>query len=137
MNGSNTIAEGRRKPLYLCPVWLRKLQSIIGFDIIERYEKLVEVIEDMENPRFDNLLSWYKQRLKPLYKRAKEELWNLPYKSERDPKPVPQKIVKTVVKKKKPGKPGLMEEGFKKENKDTKGLTAIQKLILEKKNKKK
>ena len=137
MNGSNTIAEGRRKPLYLWPVCLRKLQSVIGFDIIERYEKLVEVINEIENPRFDDLFNWYKQRLAPLYLKAKSEFWRLPYRIEKEPKPVPQKVVKTVVKNKKPGKPGLMEEGVKKENKETRGMTAIQKLIWEKQHKKK
>ena len=34
MNGSATFDEGIRKPMYLCPVCLRNLQSMIGFDII-------------------------------------------------------------------------------------------------------
>ena len=115
---------------------LRKLQSVIGFDIIERYEKIIEAIEELENPFFDTTLEWYKNRLKQVKKRAKDAGCSKPYtvKLEERPKPKP-KVVRTVVKKKKPGKPGLMEEGTKKAQ-EPKGMTAIQRLIWEKKNKK-
>lgn len=41
MNGSNGPHESNSKPIYECPICLRKLQSNLQFDILERY-KLVE-----------------------------------------------------------------------------------------------
>jgi len=40
MNGSNHLRESDRRPLHLCPVCLRKLQFIVGFDVEKRYEAL-------------------------------------------------------------------------------------------------
>jgi len=42
INGSNNLRESDRRPLRLCPVCLRKLQSSIGFDVVKRYEALVK-----------------------------------------------------------------------------------------------
>ncbi|CAI2371732.1 unnamed protein product [Moneuplotes crassus] len=138
MNGSNTIIEGKRKPMYLCPVCLRKMQSVIGFDIIERYQKIVEVIEELENPFFEDTLAWYKERLEQVENRAFKEGAYKPYRIVHPEVPLPmKKVVRTVVKKKKPARPGLMpKEEVKKSNTKGKKLTAIQRLIMEKKNKK-
>jgi len=43
MNGSNHLAESDARPLHLCPVDLRKLQWSIGFDVAERYRRLLEL----------------------------------------------------------------------------------------------
>jgi archaemetzincin len=40
MNGSNHLEESDAKPVYVCPVCLRKLQHSIGFDVALRYEAL-------------------------------------------------------------------------------------------------
>jgi archaemetzincin len=40
MNGSSSLAESDRRPLHLCPVDLRKLQWLLGFDFEERYRRL-------------------------------------------------------------------------------------------------
>ena len=40
MNGSNHLQESDSRPLSLCPVCLRKLQSSIGFDVAARYNRL-------------------------------------------------------------------------------------------------
>lgn len=40
MNGSNHLKESDSRPLYLCPVCLRKLQASIGFDVLKRYKDL-------------------------------------------------------------------------------------------------
>ena len=40
MNGSNDIHESDAQPIYLCPVCLRKLQHVLGFNLHERYKKL-------------------------------------------------------------------------------------------------
>lgn len=45
MNGSNSLAESDSKPLHLCPVCLRKLQSSVWFDIVPRYKSQRDVYE--------------------------------------------------------------------------------------------
>ncbi|XP_007421676.2 archaemetzincin-2 isoform X1 [Python bivittatus] len=49
MQGSNHLEESDRRPLDLCPVCLRKLQSVLGFSILERYKALQRWIEDETN----------------------------------------------------------------------------------------
>jgi len=113
---------------------LRKLQSVIGFDIIERYEKIIEAIEDFENPYFDTTLEWYQDRLRSLKSIAKAELAVIPIRTKLDEAPLPKKkVVRTVVKRKVP-RPGLMPKEEKKKA-PSKKMTAIQRLIWEKKNK--
>ncbi len=41
MNGSNHLAESDGRPLHLCPVDLRKLQYLVGFDFVARYRGLM------------------------------------------------------------------------------------------------
>ena len=43
MNGSNHLVESDRRPLHLCPVCLRKLQSSIGFEVLKHYTELERV----------------------------------------------------------------------------------------------
>ncbi|MGH9158888.1 MAG: archaemetzincin [Vicinamibacteraceae bacterium] len=47
MNGSNSLAESDGRPLHLCPVDLRKLQWLLGFDIVERYRHLLAFWRDV------------------------------------------------------------------------------------------
>lgn len=42
MNGSNHLDESDARPLHLCPVDLRKLYWSIGFNVIRRYERILE-----------------------------------------------------------------------------------------------
>ncbi|XP_058026395.1 archaemetzincin-2 isoform X1 [Ahaetulla prasina] len=49
MQGSNHLEESDRRPLDLCPICLRKLQSVLGFSILERYKALQRWIEDKTN----------------------------------------------------------------------------------------
>jgi len=42
MNGSNHLAESDARPIHMCPVDLRKLQESIGFDVVERYRRLLQ-----------------------------------------------------------------------------------------------
>ncbi|XP_061160559.1 arylsulfatase G-like isoform X1 [Syngnathus typhle] len=49
MQGSNHLEESDRRPLELCPICLRKLQTSAGFNIAERYEALLHWME--EEPR--------------------------------------------------------------------------------------
>jgi archaemetzincin len=41
MNGSADLAESDRRPLHLCPVDLHKLQYALGFNVVERYRRLL------------------------------------------------------------------------------------------------
>lgn len=42
MNGSNNLEETDRSPLHPCPLCLRKLHEIVGFDLAERERRLGE-----------------------------------------------------------------------------------------------
>jgi archaemetzincin len=46
MNGSNHLGELDARPMHLCPVCLRKLQWSVGFDVAERYARLLEVSKE-------------------------------------------------------------------------------------------
>jgi len=63
MNGSGHLEEDFRQPIHLCPVDLRKLQSLVGFNVLERYEKLLKFYgkHDM-NEEFD----WTKRRIEDI-----------------------------------------------------------------------
>ncbi len=45
MNGSNHLNEFDSRPAHLCPVDLRKLQWSVGFDVRERYRRLLAFYE--------------------------------------------------------------------------------------------
>ena len=45
MNGSGHLAEDFRQPMQLCPVDLRKLFTLVGFDITERYKSLQQFFQ--------------------------------------------------------------------------------------------
>jgi archaemetzincin len=63
MNGSNHLAESDRRPLHLCPVCLRKLQSSIGFDVLERYSAMERVARANG---FADEADWLSRRIKTL-----------------------------------------------------------------------
>ncbi len=42
LNGSNSLEESDRQPMHLCPVCLRKLHVMLGFDPAQRYGELRE-----------------------------------------------------------------------------------------------
>ena len=48
MNGSNSLPESDRRPLFLCPVCLRKAEWNLKFDRLSRYRKLKVFFEDCE-----------------------------------------------------------------------------------------
>ena len=60
MNGSNHLVESDARPLHLCPVDLRKLQWSIGFDVAERYRRLLEV---ETRAGFSDETAWLERRL--------------------------------------------------------------------------
>lgn len=63
VNGSNSMQEADFRPMHECPVCLRKLQRSIGFDPIERYEKLAGFCEKVG---FNDETGWLRSRLKTL-----------------------------------------------------------------------
>jgi len=60
MNGSNHLAESDRRPLHLCPVDLRKLQWVLGFDVTERYRRLLAF---WRQAGVDDEAAWIQRRL--------------------------------------------------------------------------
>ena len=63
MNGSNHLHESDAKPLHLCPVCLRKLHFSIGFDVVERYRRLLAFYHDFG---FGQEAGWVSERLKTI-----------------------------------------------------------------------
>ena len=60
MNGSNHLQESDSRPLHLCPVCLRKLQFSIGFDVVNRYERLLRFYQEVG---FQDETRWMVKRL--------------------------------------------------------------------------
>jgi len=63
MNGSNHLQESDSRPLSLCPVCLRKLQSSIQFDVAARYQCLKQFYS---NVGFIYEQDWVARRLKKI-----------------------------------------------------------------------
>ncbi|MCX6550888.1 MAG: archaemetzincin [Acidobacteria bacterium] len=61
MNGSATMEESDRRPLHLCPIDLRKLQWALGFNVVERYQRLVRFWSETG---FDDEEMWAIHRLR-------------------------------------------------------------------------
>ena len=61
MNGSNHLAESDARPLHLCPVDLRKLQWSVGFDVVERYRRLLDF---HRRAGFEDEAQWLERRLR-------------------------------------------------------------------------
>jgi archaemetzincin len=61
MNGSNHLAESDARPLHLCPVDLRKLQWSIGFEVVERYRRLLDFDRQAG---FEDDAHWLDKRLR-------------------------------------------------------------------------
>lgn len=77
LNGSNHLKESDSRPLQFCPVCLRKLQYSIGFDVVNRYNKLFHFYK---NNGFDDEARWIQKRLEHISGRekAKETLRQKP-----------------------------------------------------------
>eukprot|EP00698_Gefionella_okellyi_P003052 TRINITY_DN12872_c0_g1_i1.p3 TRINITY_DN12872_c0_g1~~TRINITY_DN12872_c0_g1_i1.p3 ORF type:complete len:122 (+),score=33.82 TRINITY_DN12872_c0_g1_i1:808-1173(+) len=60
MNGSGHLAEDFSQPMHLCPVDLRKLQTLTGFDVLTRYRDLMKLYSEMNVPEE---VEWTKKRL--------------------------------------------------------------------------
>ncbi len=63
MKGSNHLQESDSRPQFLCPVCLRKLHSIIGFDIVLRYERMLKFYR---REGFGREAQWIANRLRKI-----------------------------------------------------------------------
>ena len=63
MNGSGHLTEDFRQPMHLCPVDLHKLHTLVGFDVVKRYEDLLEFFH---SGGFEEEERWVARRLKYL-----------------------------------------------------------------------
>jgi archaemetzincin len=70
MNGSNHLQESDSRPLSLCPVCLRKLQSSIRFDVAARYHSLEQFYSKVG---FVFEQDWVSRRLKKIEGSAHEQ----------------------------------------------------------------
>lgn len=61
VNGSNSLEESDAQPLHLCPVCLRKLQSSVGFDVVDRDAALLKEYRRLE---MKDETEWLERRLK-------------------------------------------------------------------------
>ena len=61
MNGSNHLEESDSQPLFLCPVCLRKLQHVTGFEATARYRKL---LDHYRKNGLEEEAAWIDRRLK-------------------------------------------------------------------------
>ena len=66
MNGSGHLTEDFRQPMFLCPVDLHKLQTLCGFDVIERYRKMAVFFEKHGIKEVE----WIRERLRYIQEQA-------------------------------------------------------------------
>jgi archaemetzincin len=60
LNGSNSMRETDEQPMHLCPMCLRKLQSSAQFDVVKRYETLLEF---SNQAKWTDESAWLKNRI--------------------------------------------------------------------------
>lgn len=61
MCGADSLRESDQYPIHLCPVDLHKLQYVLKFDIMERYQKLLEFYKEVKG--FDDEVQWIIKRI--------------------------------------------------------------------------
>ena len=61
MNGSNHLQESDARPMFFCPVCLRKIHHSVGFDVVDRYRRLLLFYEQIG---FTDEAGWLRKRLK-------------------------------------------------------------------------
>ena len=62
MNGSNSLEEQIKRPIIECPICLRKLYEVIGFEPIERYKKMRDICKSFGG-YFEDTFNWYNNRI--------------------------------------------------------------------------
>jgi archaemetzincin len=61
MNGSNHLQESDARPMFFCPVCLRKIHHSVGFDVVDRYRRILLFYE---KSGFTDETRWLQKRLK-------------------------------------------------------------------------
>ena len=64
MNGSNHDEESATRPMHFCIVCLRKMQSNIKFDILERYHRIREFFYSQKDERLNKEISFLETAIK-------------------------------------------------------------------------
>ena len=70
MCGSNSLDESDRRPIFLCPVCLHKLEWNLGFDRLERYRRLKAFFEDCE---FEEEAAFCERRIDELVEKTQAD----------------------------------------------------------------
>jgi predicted Zn-dependent protease len=73
MNGAYEATEEDRKPMILCPICLRKLQLVLKFDIVDRYSRMKEYLDNHENQYTSETSIWLGNRLENIGRSLKEK----------------------------------------------------------------
>lgn len=60
MNGSNTLEENDKKPIFMCPVCIRKLQHNIKFEFYDRLKALKNASQEIGG-EFEEAAKWYEE----------------------------------------------------------------------------
>lgn len=63
MNGSGHLSEDFRQPMFLCPVDLNKLETLCGFDVVDRYRNMYKFFE---KHKLEEEKQWIERRLKEI-----------------------------------------------------------------------
>ena len=62
MSNSRSVTEAESKPIFLCPICLRKLQKVCGFNVASRYGKLKtffsSLLSSVESRYLDESVAW-------------------------------------------------------------------------------
>ncbi|XP_060063750.1 uncharacterized protein LOC132544200 [Ylistrum balloti] len=68
MNGSGHLTEDFRQPMHLCPVDLHKLHTLVGFDVVSRYQALAKFYMDH---KMDEEHNWVIKRIEFILNQSK------------------------------------------------------------------
>jgi archaemetzincin len=71
MNGSNHDEESSKKPMHMCIICLRKMQSNINFDILERYKRLREFYYSQKDERVQKEISYLEEAIRRIEENTK------------------------------------------------------------------
>ena len=66
MNGSNSLEESNRRPMFSCPICLHKLKSSLAFDVKERYQALLEFCQSVQDENFTGASHWLEKAIEKL-----------------------------------------------------------------------
>jgi len=68
MNGSNHMEESSNRPLDFCPVCLKKIQFLLKFNVLDRFQKLQQFCAESKNKELQKLGQYYGNTIDYLHK---------------------------------------------------------------------